>query len=84
MRAYIANVTNGPTRPIYDFARPIGAGMFWETREQVGRVCEHIAQQGIDIQHPYRGGQWPCSDFQVEPHPQGGFAISCELPDFVS
>jgi hypothetical protein len=84
MRAYIANITNGPRSRTYDFATPIGAGMFWETRVRVGLICDLIASEGINVRHPYGGGDWPCSDFQVEPHPRGGFAISCEMPAFVS
>jgi hypothetical protein len=84
MRLYISRITSSPGRPTFDFKKPIAAGMFWETRELVRRVCDLIAHQGIDIRHPYRGGQWPCTDFRTEPHPEGGFAISCEMPEFVS
>jgi hypothetical protein len=84
MRLYISRITNSPGCPTLDFKKPVAAGMFWETRELVCSVCDLIAYQGINIRHPYRGGQWPCTDFRIEPHPVGGFAISCEMPEFVS
>ena len=79
MRLYISNVTNGVRCPTYDFAKPIEAAMFWNTREWVTRVCDAISSDGITINPPFANSA-PCTDFRIEPRPQGGFVISCEYP----
>ena len=81
MRLYIRKRTNGPHCPEYEFAKSIEAALYWQSSDWVGRVCDLIDHEGITIDPPFRGGVRPhCSGFLVEPRPQGGFVISCEVP----
>jgi hypothetical protein len=79
MRLYIYKITRGDKCPIYHFTRTIETAWFWDTRERVDEVCRATSHDGITIE-PTLGMSTPCTDFRVEPRPQGGFAISCEHP----
>ena len=82
MRLYIRKSTNGPRCPEYEFAKSIEAALYWDTgqREWVDRVFDLISHEGITVNQPFGRGMMPCSDFRIEPRPQGGLVISCEVP----
>jgi hypothetical protein len=81
MNAYIARVTERPLqKTIYDFGKAIETAWFWDEKGEADEVCLALSQWGIITQRSFGGGMSHCSDFRVVPRPQGGFAISCELP----
>lgn len=80
MRLYIRSRVNGPRCPEYEFVRGSEAALFWNSKSQVEQVCRFIAEDGITAAQPFSPLRQPCSDFQVETRPLGGFAISCEVP----
>jgi len=80
MRLYIRSRVNGPRCPEYQFVGTSDAALFWNSERWVDQVCRAIAQEGITIAPPFSREPQPCSDFQVEPRPLGGFVISCEVP----
>jgi hypothetical protein len=74
MRGYISRRENGPRYPIYTFAKTPDAAI------AIGKhLCQWIAEDGITIERGFVG--IPCTDFRAEPHPRGGFALSCEVPE---
>lgn len=80
MRLYIRSRVNGPRCPVYEFVGTSESALFWNSQRWVKQVCRVIAQEGITIATPSSAECQPCSDFQVEPRPLGGFVISCEVP----
>ena len=80
MRLYIRSRVNGPRCPEYEFARGSEAALYWNSKSWVERVCRIIEQEGITIAKPFSTERQPCTGFQVEPRPLGGFIISCEVP----
>ncbi len=74
MRGYISHKENGPRCPIYNFTNTLDAAI------AIGEhLCQLIAEDGISIEQRF-GVSVPCTDFQKQPHPRGGFALSCEVP----
>ena len=80
MRLYIRSRVNGSRCPEYEFVGTNEAALYWNSKSWVEQVCRIIAQEGITVERPLSRGPQPCSDFQVEPRPLGGFVISCEVP----
>lgn len=80
MRLFIRSRVNGPRCPEYEFVRGSEHSLFWNSKSWVEQVCRVIAQEGITVAQPFSAVRQPCSDFQVETRPLGGFAISCEVP----
>lgn len=80
MRLYIRSRVNGPRCPEYEFVGTSDAALYWNSKHWVDQVRRVIAQEGISIATPFSAERQPCSDFQVEPRPLGGFVISCEVP----
>ena len=80
MRLYIRSRVNGPRCPEYEFVRNSEVALFWNSKSWVMLICRVIAQEGITVAQPFPTGRQPCSEFQVEPRPLGGFVISCEVP----
>jgi hypothetical protein len=82
MRLYIGNIAdenNGSKT--YDFTESIGIAWHWTTRESAELAESMFVSGGITAKSPDmfgRSGQ--CTDFQIEPGPQGRFVISCECP----
>lgn len=74
MRGYIFSKTNGPRRPIYSFTGSSDASLALGEH-----LCQLIEEEGITIEQDF-GAALPCTDFRKEPHPRGGFALSCEVP----
>jgi hypothetical protein len=83
MRLYIHKITKHAEElkpDTYDFTNSIEGAWFWTTLESAERAQHFFSHEsGITINPPF-GGSAPCTDFRVEPRPQGGFAISCEHP----
>jgi hypothetical protein len=80
MRLYIRSRVNGPRCPEYEFVETSDAALCWNSQRWVEQVCRLIAEEGITIARPFSREAQLCSNFQVEPRPLGGFAISCEVP----
>jgi len=80
MRLYIRSRVNGPRCPEYEFVGTSDAALFWNSKRWVNQVCRVITQEGITVTTPFWAECQPCSDFQVESRPLGGFVISCEVP----
>lgn len=81
MRLYVHAVTNGVERPTYTFAPLIKQAREY-TKALADCVCQDfLARGGPAVVGPY-GRSVLCTDFRIEPHPDGGFAISCENPLF--
>jgi hypothetical protein len=80
MRLYIRSRVNGPRCPEYELVGSSEAAPFWKSKNWVEQMCRLIAQEGITIARPFSTERPPCSDFQVEQRPLGGFVISCEVP----
>jgi len=76
MRYYIHDVTHGVVRPTYTFA-PLITESQARTKALADCVCQDFSARGGPTVRSV-----PCADFRVEPHPKGGFAISCENPLF--
>jgi hypothetical protein len=80
MRLYIHRIVpdveqHKPTT--FAFIKAIEVAWFWKTREAAERALR--IWQGILVQLPL-GPAVACTDFRIEPRPQGGFVISCEHP----
>jgi len=80
MRLYIRSRVNGLRCPEYELVRGSEAALFWNSKSQVEQVYWFIAEDGITVAKPFSPERQPCSDFQEETRPLGGFAISCEVP----
>jgi hypothetical protein len=83
MRLYIHKITKHGEEfkpDIYDFTKSIEGAWFWTTPESAERAQHFFSHEGgITIRPPF-GPSAACTDFRVEPRPQGGFAVSCEHP----
>lgn len=80
MRLYIRSRVNGPRCAEYEFVGASDAALYWDSERWVEKVCRLIAEEGVTIARPFSREAQPCSGFQVEPRPLGGFVISCEVP----
>ena len=81
MRLYIRAINHGENHDTYEWTSAIEAAWDWSTKEETINKCRVIEQGGITVKSPVEFGKIGlCTDFRVEPRPQGGFAISCEHP----
>ncbi len=83
MRVNLKQVKHGEDKlkPIheYGFTESVERALFWDTSESAELDRSKIDSGGITVKS--RDGRIAyCTDFRVEPRPQGGFAISCEHP----
>jgi hypothetical protein len=88
MRLYVSRITEdaeGLKPATFEFRNTIEEAWYWQTRDAANRASELLSVVGIDI-NPPNGFKHKasCSAFRVEPLPQGGFAISCEVPSLCS
>jgi hypothetical protein len=82
MRLYIYTITSHDDKPTtYEFTKFKEGAWHWDMRESAERALDMIlnGSGGITVKAP-DGRCDCCTDFRVEPRPQGGFAISCEHP----
>jgi hypothetical protein len=79
MRLYIRTITHENNRDSYVFTKMIEGGWNWNTYQDAESYLRWTVACGETICHsPFTKVSGVCSDFRVEPRPQGGFAISCE------
>ena len=78
VRAYIGKITEREHKQtLYDFKESAQGAWHWTTKEEAECVCRQLSEVGIEVHLP-SGNCTPCTNFCVEPHPEEGFAISCE------
>jgi hypothetical protein len=81
MRGYISEITmrgDGSKRDV-KFTKAIKNAEFSRTTASAERVCAGLR---FTVNSPFNPSEVPCTDFRVEPRPDGGFAISCESAIF--
>jgi hypothetical protein len=79
MRLYIGTITHENNRDSYVFTEDINKAFPWETDQKAESYLRWTIACGGTICHsPFTKVSGVCSDFRVEPRPQGGFTISCE------
>jgi len=84
VRAYIGKITERKHKQaLYDFKESVEGAWFWTTKEEAESVRQFLSEVGIKVYLP-SGNCAPCTDFCVEPRPEGGFAISCEHPSVLN
>lgn len=84
MRLYIGHISSSDQRKPefkYDFTESIEDSWQWDKKESAELQLTMILTCGIAAESPgpFRKSA-QCTAFQIEPRPQGGFAISCEHP----
>lgn len=81
MRLYIKTISRGNNHDTFQWTSAIGGAWNWNVPEQPGRLCCWIVGWGgIFVKSPVAGASGFCTEFRIEPRPQGGFAVSCEHP----
>jgi len=79
MRLYIKTVSRGNNHDTFELTSTIEGAWNWNVYEQPARFCRWIVGWGgIFVKSPITGETGFCTDFRVEPRPQGGFAVSCQ------
>lgn len=85
MRLYIYKITKNADElkpDTFAFKMSMENAWFWTTRESADRAWRLFSGiGGINVKSPHEIGRTaPCTDFFIEPRPEGGFVISCEYP----
>ena len=82
MRGYITNVVGDRYAPkIFVFGASINHSWKWDIRKQAENVVIFHGPGGFTVKSPDGSGRSAsCIDFLVVQRPEGGFAISCEVP----
>lgn len=80
MRGYISKIMYGPDHPEYEFTRSIAHAWFWQSESSATAALAKISHEGIVVNPPWRRCPVDVNDFRIEERPQGGFGISCALP----
>lgn len=81
MRRYICTITRENNHDNYVYTKTIEDAHHWETEKLAEDYLRFVLASGETIFHPpFSKVGGVCTDFRIEPQPQGGFAISCEQP----
>ena len=79
MRLYICTIIIESNRDKYVYTPEIKDSHSWNTEQEAQNYLRRPVESGETICHsPFTKVSGVCTDFRVEPRPQGGFAISCE------
>jgi hypothetical protein len=82
MRLFIKEIRRVDNHDTFTWTSAIEGAWNWDAEGQATRYLRWILGWGeITVKSPTEFGKAsPCTDFRVEPRPQGGFALSCKHP----
>jgi hypothetical protein len=82
MRLFIKEIAREANHNTFTWTSAIEGAWNWDAEGQADRFLRWtLGWGGIAAKSPTEFGKIGlCTDFRVEPRPQGGFAVSCEYP----
>ena len=82
MRLFIKGIRRGENHDTFTWTSAVEGAWTWGAEGQADRFLRWTLGWGaITVKSPIQFGKIGlCTDFRVEPRPQGGFAVSCEHP----